>query len=609
MLRQMRENTKWIMIITALAFTALMVFEWGMDATGQSSGGLGQIGRVNGDPVMLEAYNATLRQLYDQAQGSQEDFISSQQNAELEDQAFEAVVDQILVGQELRRRGITVTGQEISEAAQFSPPDYLVPQFLDDTGGLDLASYQTFLSTLPPEQLLVLEAYYRSAIPRTKLLRQVATGIYPPDAALWQQWKDQNELSEIRFVPLDPANRYEDSEFTVSQDEIADYYEENSEEFEIPARATIKFVVLDKTPTAADTAASRERADSIRQEIVAGADFGELAQIESSDQGTAALGGDLGVFPPGRMVAEFDSAVFSSSSGDLTEPIQTSFGFHLIEVTDLWGADSAQARHILLPIERTDDSEIALLMVADSIEDLGEAMALDEAAAALGLSSQTTDIALEFPFIAGAGQISEGADWAFEEASPGDVSPLFETSTAFYALELVNLAPEGVLPLENASAAIESTLLFDLKVERGREEAQSVVDRVRSGEALVNIAADMGLEVRTAGPFSREDFVPGVGRYNAVVGAAFGLEVGLTSDVISTTGNHYIVDVLAKTEADSTAWLGQLSQQRQQMASLIQQQRLQEWLEALRNSARIVDNRDEVFAPQDENAVQMPMVF
>ena len=273
MMRQMRENTKWIMIITALAFTALMVFEWGMDATGQSSGGLGQIGRVNGDPVMLEAYNATLRQLYDQAQGSQEDFISSQQNAELEDQAFEAVVDQILVGQELRRRGITVTGQEISEAAQFSPPDYLVPQFLDDTGGLDLASYQTFLSTLPPEQLLVLEAYYRSAIPRTKLLRQVATGIYPPDAALWQQWKDQNELSEIRFVPLDPANRYEDSEFTVSQDEIADYYEENSEEFEIPARATIKFVVLDKTPTAADTAASRERADSIRQEIVAGAVF------------------------------------------------------------------------------------------------------------------------------------------------------------------------------------------------------------------------------------------------------------------------------------------------------------------------------------------------
>ena len=315
-------------------------------------------------------------------------------------------------------------------------------------------------------------------------------------------------------------------------------------------------------------------------------------------QGRAALGGDLGVFPPGRMVAEFDSAVFSSSSGDLTEPIQTSFGFHLIEVTDLWVSDSAQARHILLPIERTDDSEIALLMVADSIEDLGEAMALDEAAAALGLSSQTTDIALEFPFIAGAGQISEGADWAFEEASPGDVSPLFETSTAFYALELVNLAPEGVLPLENASAAIESTLLFDLNV-----------DRVRSGEALVNIAADMGLEVRTAGPFSREDFVPGVGRYNAVVGAAFGLEVGLTSDVISTTGNHYIVDVLATTEADSTAWLGQLSQHRQQMASLIQQQRLQEWLEALRNSARIVDNRDEVFAPQDENAVQMPMVF
>ena len=95
-------------------------------------------------------------------------------------------------------------GNEVSEAAQFNPPDYLRPQFTSDAGALDLAGYQSFLYSLPPEQLLVLEAYYRDVIPRGKLLRQVASGIFVSDSELWQQYKDQTEQVEIRYVPMDP---------------------------------------------------------------------------------------------------------------------------------------------------------------------------------------------------------------------------------------------------------------------------------------------------------------------------------------------------------------------------------------------------------------------
>ena len=80
MMRQMREATKPIMLFTAIAFVALMVFQWGMDITGQSGGGLGEIGSVNGQPVMYDSYMAAYRQLYDQVQRSQEELISSQQN-------------------------------------------------------------------------------------------------------------------------------------------------------------------------------------------------------------------------------------------------------------------------------------------------------------------------------------------------------------------------------------------------------------------------------------------------------------------------------------------------------------------------------------------------
>ena len=206
MMRQMREATKPIMLVTALAFVALMVFQWGMDITGQSSGGLGEIGRVNSDAVMYAEYMAAYRNLYDEVQASQEEPISSQQNTEIEDAAFDEVVNQLLIRQELRRRGIGVSDQEISQAAQLSPPGELRPQFTDEEGQFDFNGYQIFLATLPAEQLLLLEAFYRDVIPRGKLLRQVSAGIYLSDAELWQLWKDQNEQVEVRYLAFDPTN-------------------------------------------------------------------------------------------------------------------------------------------------------------------------------------------------------------------------------------------------------------------------------------------------------------------------------------------------------------------------------------------------------------------
>jgi peptidyl-prolyl cis-trans isomerase D len=610
MMRQMREATKPIMIASALAFIGLMVFQWGMDITGRTSGGLGEIGRVNGDAVMYDAYMATYRQLYEQAQSQQEELIGSQQNKEIEDQAFENVVTQLLINQELRRRGITVSDQEISEAAQVSPPDYLQPQFADANGGLDLSAYQSFLATLPPEQLIILEAYYRDVIPRTKLLRQLSSGIYVPDAELWRQWRDQNETAEIRYVPLDPATRYADADFPVSEDEIRAYYRDNEEEFSVPARANVRYTVIDKTPTAADTAASRARADSIRLLIAGGEDFAELARTESTDQASAANGGELGVIRKNQMIASLDSAIFTGPTGLLPQPVQTGFGFHVVDVMERWATDSARVRHILLPVARTDESEVALFQRADSLEDLAEGVPLEQAARGVGLSVQTAEITQDFPFLAGVGQISEGSDWVFEEASVGDVSPVFETSTAFYALEVVSSAPEGVLEIEQARAAIEETLRFDQKLQRAREEAQQVVDRARGGAPLLNVAAEMGLEARTAGPFTRNDFVPGIGRQNAVIGAAFGLPIGEVSGVIGTETNQYVIEVLARSPADSTVWTAQLPQQRAQVVSAIQQQRLSEWIEALRASARVVDRREEVLVPLDEDAqTQLPLFF
>ncbi|MEX2467607.1 MAG: peptidylprolyl isomerase [Gemmatimonadota bacterium] len=606
----MREATKPIMLFTALAFVALMVFEWGMDASGMSSGSVGEIGSVNGDPVMYDAYMASYRRLYDQAQQSQEGLISTQQNRELEDAAFDEVVTQILIQQELDERGISVSDREISEAAQFSPPEYLIPQFVTEQGQFDLQGYQSFLASLPADQLLILEGYYRDVIPRSKLLRQVTSGIFVSDADLWQRWQDETEQVEIRYVPVDPATRYPDDEFTVTDAEVQDYYDDNQEQFEIPARATVKAVVLPKTPTAADTVASLERARELRAEIVEGEDFAEVAQRASADQNSARAGGDLGVVTRGQMTPPFDSAVFAAPIGQVTEPVQTTFGFHLIEVTERWAQDSAQARHVLVPIERTDDSEIQILTLADSLEDMTETYTIEEAAQGVGATVNTLEISETFPFVAGAGQVSEGADWTFEEAESGDVSPVFETDQAFYALELISAEPAGVLPLQDVRASIETTLRLEKKLERAREEGRGVVERVRGGEALANVADDLGLAIRSAGPFTRVDFVPGIGRQNAAVGAAFGTPVGEVSDVVTTASNAFVIEAVDHIPADSLAWREQIDEQRATVIAQLEQQRLEAWITALRESARIVDRRAEVLRePAEEAPVQMPIGF
>lgn len=615
MMRQMRDNTKWIMLLAALAFGGLMFFEWGMDITGQTAGSMGiygEIGRVNRTPVSYDAYMASYRYIYDQVQSSQEEPVGNAQNKEIEDRAWNEVVNTILVQQELQRRGIVVTDEEVINAARFSPPpDVQSSAAFQTDGAFDIGKYQQFIAGATPEQLLGLEAYYRDVIPRGKLLRQVSAGVHVSDAELWRAYRDENERATVRYVAFDPLVRVSDDQIEVTADDVSRHYSDNREDYAFPATASAVSVALSKAPTADDTAAVKQRAADLREELLAGADFAETAREESSDEVTAQAGGDLGVFGKGTMVPAFDSAVFAAPLDRVTEPVQSRFGVHLIEVSERWGEDSAQARHILLPIERTDESEFDLLEMADSLEELGEAMPLAEAAAALGLETDTLDMTESLPIVPGAGEVSEGGEWIFDpETLPGDVSPVFENRAAFYALELVSIDAAGYVTEEEADEAIRRTLGTERKVAVAMEEAGEMAAEVRGGRPLDEVAREMGLEVQEAGPFSRSEFVPGLGFRTAAVGAAFGLEVGEVSDAVEANQNAFVIEKAGWEAADSAVWAGQLDEQRAQVVATVREERLARWIDALRESARIVDRREEVLAPPDETQQPgLPPVF
>ena len=608
MMRQMRENTKWIMLITAFAFVGLMVFQWGMDITGRSGLSVGEIGSVNGVPVNYEEYNFTYGRLMDQVQNAQEDPVTSQQIRDIEDAAWDEVVNQLLIRQELRRRGIEVTDDEVRNAARFSPPAELRSSPAFQTNGVfDIQKYQDYISSpsIDDQVLLQLESYYREIIPRGKLLRQVSSDVYISDAALWQDYKDRNERISVRYLPLNPQ-RIADADVPVTAEDVADYYDSHRDEFAIPAQASVAVVVLEKAPTAADSVAAGVFAEELRQEIRDGVPFEEILARPRISTGS----GDLGWFTEERMVPEFSAAAFAAGKGTITEPVRTSFGYHLIEVLDKAG-DSIQARHILLPFERTDESELQLLTLADSLESLGESRSLQEAAEVLGLQTQSATLSVDFAFVVGAGQVGEGADWAFDEALPGDVSPVFETRQAFYMLELVETRPAGFISLQDATTSIEQEVRNSKKLEMVLAEGDEIVADIRSGSGFDDVAAARGLEIQDAGPYGRTDFVPGLGRLNAAIGAGFGLYQGQVSNVVKANNNAFIIELVDYMAADTTAFEEERVAQRSQMVASVQQTRLQEWLQGLKAAARIIDRRDEVLNvdPADQQQMQMPLVF
>ncbi|SDH55837.1 peptidylprolyl isomerase/foldase protein PrsA [Alteribacillus persepolensis] len=107
----------------------------------------------------------------------------------------------------------------------------------------------------------------------------------------------------------------------LSEEAKQQYYEENKEDL---VTISARHILVEE----------KETAEDLLNELENGADFAELAQEHSTDPGSASQGGDLNSFTRGQMVEEFDEAAFSMEPGEISDPVQTDYGYHIIEVTD-----------------------------------------------------------------------------------------------------------------------------------------------------------------------------------------------------------------------------------------------------------------------------------
>ena len=439
-----------------------------------------------------------------------------------------------------------------------------------------------------------LEAQYREQLERSKLLRVVTADVFLSDPQLWEQYRDEHEMAKIGLTAIIPRNIVADSAVHLSDAEINAYYKAHLDEFSRPASAYLSFVPLPRLTTSGDTAAAKARVDSVRAEIAGGAPFADVARRESTDSVSASHGGDLGEWTKGSMDAAFDSAAFAMPLNTLSQPVLSQFGYHLIEITSRKGT-KAKGRHILIPIEIAGAHRDRLDAQADSLEKLGadkaDPAALDTVARALKLPIGKVGPVQEGTKVqVGNLVVPDAGLWAFE-TKPGHTSQVIETSIADYIFRLDSLQPAGVPPLGQIRQLVAFQARGEKKIDLGRKVAKEYQTRLEAGGSMGAVADSMKLPYKEFGPFSRVN--PPL-TDPVVVGTAFGLDVNQRSGMLDTKDGIYFMKVLEHTKADSAAFVKDLESYRARMIGTARQDRVRNYLEALRQAAKVVDDRKKV---------------
>lgn len=143
------------------------------------------------------------------------------------------------------------------------------------------------------------------------------------EAALQQRGLTKDDLKGdiIQYVQIE---KLVDSRITISDEEINEYFEENKDKLGQEEQVKASHILVEDEKTAKD----------LKKQLDEGADFAELAKEHSKDPGSAENGGDLGFFGKGKMVKEFEEAAFAAKVDEITEPVKSEKGYHIIKVAE-----------------------------------------------------------------------------------------------------------------------------------------------------------------------------------------------------------------------------------------------------------------------------------
>ncbi|MBA1148390.1 SurA N-terminal domain-containing protein [Ectothiorhodospiraceae bacterium WFHF3C12] len=323
----------------------------------------------------------------------------------------------------------------------------------------------------------------------------------------------------------------------ISEDELRERYESvKGERFTTPGSRQVSHILLDVPGDAGEEAlqAARQKLNDIRASITSGeASFAEMARKHSADPGSAEQGGDLGTVRRGEMVPAFEEAAFALDEGEISEPVRSDFGLHLIKVT---GVSPAQTE----PFEAVRDQLEADLVeerMANRFYELGSEVAnvayespdsLQPVAEQFDLEIRTTDWIPRGGTEDGLGSSDAVVEAAFsdEVLEQRYNSQLLELSgRRNVVVRVAAHQPPRTRPLEDVREQIEQALIRRKTSEMAQETSRSLLERLEAGELEMQSVEQPGVSFEDPGMVQRgADGVP-----TAVLDAAFRLQVAADS--------------------------------------------------------------------------------
>lgn len=542
LMNRMRDKTHIILIVLVLAFLATIVFEWGMNYLGLRGSTMVEFGSVNGQEITYQEFENQVQFAIEQQKKQTGEDPDESLIEMIREQVWDQLVTQMLVQQEIKRLGITVTDQEILNWVYNSPqtlPDVIKRNFIDSTGNFNMALYQQVLSTKTPEIEKFwsqVEEYLKQTLLTQKLQSVVTGAVRVSEEDILQKYTDDNINAKFNYTFLD-VNKIPDQQVTVTDDDLKAYFDKHKEDYRSDESAKLKYVVFSDAPTADDSLVTEKELKGLTKELKR-VNPNDSSIIEFVNTNSITKWNDT-YHKPNELTAEVADFLFNAKKDSVSDVIKASDGYHIVRLLDTKeGSDVfVSASHILVNFG-TDTN--AAKIKAEQIFNRAKA-GEDFTKLAAELSDDASN-----KFKGGnLGWFTKGAMVKeFEEpvlnAGVGEIIGPIKTQFGFHIVKIKDRQKKE-FKLADIKKQVKTTSRTKDAVKKRAEDFSYVAGK----ENFEEEAKKVNMPVLDIPMVTKNSFIPGAGQNKSVSKFALGEKKGSVSQPIKINNGYavyYIVD-------------------------------------------------------------------
>jgi peptidyl-prolyl cis-trans isomerase D len=358
---------------------------------------------------------------------------------------------------------------------------------------------------------------------------------------------EQRKITYFAFTPSDLPG----GEPKPTQQEIQQYFTARQSEYTVPDQAKSRHILI-KVEAGADAktdAAAKAKAEGLLKQIQSGANFADLAKKNSDDPGSKDSGGELGFSQKGRMVPEFDKAIFTQKIGD-TAIVKSQFGYHIVQVEERQTAHTQQLNEVLPNIQATLIRQKATAAEENFARNLtSEAMknGLEKTAAAHHLELVTTPLVGAQSVISALADSTQVIGKAFQ-SKQGDPAQYAPTGEGYSIFQVTGIAPAHAPNFADYKTKIADDYRDDKLPSLLASKTKDLADKAKSMGDLAKAAKAVGATVKTSDLVGETGQVPDFGQVGQVAPQLFELKPGDLSGPINAQRTGVVAKILDKQE-------------------------------------------------------------